>query len=153
MWNLFKVKNKDTKTASFWDLHCEQISHIVLVLPLLLWTGKCQLGLLHFTEKIFHRQWRKFGPMENTFQYNFFTAWKVSVFGVFLVRTFPHSNWIWRDISPYSVRMRKNADQKNSKYGHFPRSVCRTVRTVNFNSHVKDCDINRWYVIGCSINN
>ena len=28
------------------------------------------------------------------------TAWKVSVFGVFLVRTFPHSEWIWRD-TPY----------------------------------------------------
>ena len=26
-------------------------------------------------------------------------------------------------ISPYSVRMRENTDQKNSKYGHFSRSV------------------------------
>ena len=26
-------------------------------------------------------------------------------------------------ISPYSVRMRENTDQKNSKYGHFPHSV------------------------------
>ena len=26
-------------------------------------------------------------------------------------------------ISPYSVQMRKNADQNNSKYGHFSRSV------------------------------
>ena len=26
-------------------------------------------------------------------------------------------------ISPYSVRMRENADQKNSEYGHFLRSV------------------------------
>ena len=25
--------------------------------------------------------------------------------------------------SPYSVRMRENADQKNSKYGHFLRCV------------------------------
>ena len=29
-----------------------------------------------------------------------FTTWKVSVFGVFLVLNFPHSNWIWRD-TPY----------------------------------------------------
>ena len=27
------------------------------------------------------------------------TAWKVSVFGVFLVRIFPHSDWIRRDVS------------------------------------------------------
>ena len=35
---------------------------------------------------------------------------KVSVFGVFLVRIFPHLD----RISPYSVPMRKNTDQKNS---------------------------------------
>ena len=28
-----------------------------------------------------------------------------------------------RIISPYSVRMRENADQNNSRYGHFLRSV------------------------------
>ena len=28
-----------------------------------------------------------------------------------------------RSISPYSVRMRENADQNNSEYGHFSRSV------------------------------
>ena len=28
-----------------------------------------------------------------------------------------------RIISPYSVRMRENADQNNSEYGHFSRSV------------------------------
>ena len=31
------------------------------------------------------------------------TAWKVSVFGVFLVGIFPHSDWIQRDISYLSV--------------------------------------------------
>ena len=53
-----------------------------------------------------------------------FIAEKVSVFGVILVRIFPHSDWIRRDmeyLSPYSVRMRENADQNNSKYGHFSR--------------------------------
>ena len=28
-----------------------------------------------------------------------------------------------RNISPYSVQMRENADQNNPKYGHFSRSV------------------------------
>ena len=28
-----------------------------------------------------------------------------------------------RDISPHSVQMRENKDQKNSDYGHFSRSV------------------------------
>ena len=46
------------------------------------------------------------------------TSWKVSIFGVILVRIFPRLDWIWRD-TKYSVRMRKNADQNNSEYGHF----------------------------------
>ena len=50
-----------------------------------------------------------------------FTAWKVSVFGVILVRIFSHSDWIWRD-TPSSVRMWENADQNNYEYGHFLRS-------------------------------
>ena len=29
-----------------------------------------------------------------------------------------------RSISPYSVRIRENTDQKNSEYGHILRSVC-----------------------------
>ena len=37
------------------------------------------------------------------------TAWKVSVFGVFLVLIFLHVEWIQKD---YSVRMRENTDQK-----------------------------------------
>ena len=53
------------------------------------------------------------------------TAWKVSVFGVILVRIFLYSGWI-RGISPYSVRMKENADQNNSEYGHFLRSVNHT---------------------------
>ena len=41
-------------------------------------------------------------------------AWKVSVFGITLVRIFPHLDWI---------RMRENADQNNAEYGHFSRSM------------------------------
>ena len=48
------------------------------------------------------------------------TAWKVSVFAVFLVRIFPHLDWIRWD--PYSVQMRENTDQKNSEYGSFSLS-------------------------------
>ena len=39
----------------------------------------------------------------------------------------PYSGFFWsvfsRNISPYSVRMRENKNQKNSEYGHFLRSV------------------------------
>ena len=40
------------------------------------------------------------------------TAWKMSKYGVFLVRIFPHSDWIRRDTPSYSARMRENTDQK-----------------------------------------
>ena len=56
----------------------------------------------------------------------FLTAWKVSVFGVILVCIFPHLDWIYGEIlpiSPYSVQMRENTDQTNSKDGHFLRSA------------------------------
>ena len=32
-----------------------------------------------------------------------------------------------RRISPHSVRMRENKNQKNSEYGYFSRSVCVTI--------------------------
>ena len=50
MQNLFKVSNKDSRTTSmtsFWRVfivNFEEISHIVLVFPLLILAGKCQLG-------------------------------------------------------------------------------------------------------------
>ena len=50
------------------------------------------------------------------------TAWKMSVFGVFLVCIFPDSDWIRKDteyLSVYSVRKWENTNQKNSEYGHF----------------------------------
>ena len=51
---------------------------------------------------------RKLGKIKYFSQWR--TAWEVSVFGVILVRIFPHSDWI-----------RENADQNNSEYGHFSR--------------------------------
>ena len=50
-----------------------------------------------------------------------FTAWNMSIFGVFPVCIFPNLDLLCK--SPYSVQMWKNTDQKNSKYGHFSRSV------------------------------
>ena len=48
-----------------------------------------------------------------TFWLKVFTAWSVQIRSFFLVRVFPHLDWIRRDsISSYSVRMRKNTDQK-----------------------------------------
>ena len=48
-----------------------------------------------------------------------YTASKVSIFGVLLVRIFPHSDWIGeiRSISPYSVQMREDTDQKTPNRG------------------------------------
>ena len=59
-------------------------------------------------------------------QYKIFTTWKLSVFGVVLIRIFPHSY----SISPNSVRMRGNADQNNSAYGHILRSDCADIIPV-----------------------
>ena len=50
------------------------------------------------------------------------TPWKVSVFGLFLVRIFPHLCWIRKGDS-YSAPVRGNSDQKNSKCWHFSSSV------------------------------
>ena len=43
-----------------------------------------------------------------SFSYIYFTAWKLSVFQVFLVRIFPHLYWIQRDI-PYNSVFSPNA--------------------------------------------
>ena len=53
------------------------------------------------------------------------TAWKCPYSGLFWsvfsrIRT---ENGEIRIVSPYSVQMRKNMDQNNSKYGHFSRGV------------------------------
>ena len=60
----------------------------------------------------------------------------ISLFQITLREKCPHSGFFWsvfsclrteygemRSISPYSVRIRENTDQKNSEYGHFSRSV------------------------------
>ena len=44
----------------------------------------------------------------------------MSVFGVILVRISPHSDWIWVQ---ENSRVLENADQNNTEYQHFLRSV------------------------------
>ena len=51
--------------------------------------------------------------------FKFFTAWKVFKYEVFSGPYFPAFRL---RISPYSVRMQENTDQKNSVFGHFSRS-------------------------------
>ena len=54
-----------------------------------------------------------------------YTAWKVSIFGVILVRIFPHLDWIRRDTQYLSV-LSPNVGKcrpDNSEYGHFLRSA------------------------------
>ena len=50
------------------------------------------------------------------------TAWKVSKYGVFLVRIIPHSDWIRRDteyVSVFSPNAGKYRPEKNSVFGNF----------------------------------
>ena len=65
------------------------------------------------------------------------TAWKVSVFGVFLVCTFPYLDSIRGDTPcffPYSVRMWENTDPKNYEYRNFSRSVLHCTKNKVFYS-------------------
>ena len=62
------------------------------------------------------------------------TVLKVSVLDFFSYSVFSRIRIEYgeiRCISPNSVQMRKNRDQKNSEYGHFSRSV-RSVRHQNY---------------------
>ena len=54
------------------------------------------------------------------------TAWKVLKYGVFSGPFFSRIRTEYREIrsiSPYSIRMWGNMDQKSSKYEHFLRSI------------------------------
>ena len=63
-----------------------------------------------------HGAWKKFGPIIQQFAGSLFnTAWKVSVFGVFLARIFPHLDLIRRDkeyLSVFSPNSRKCSLEK-----------------------------------------
>ena len=95
VWNMFKVNNKDNRTTPM---------------------ARKFLLFIRLTKKHFILEWETASQIRMCM---YITAWKVSVFGVFLVSIFPLR------ISPYSVRMRKDTDQKNAKYGHSSRNVSR----------------------------
>ena len=65
-----------------------------------------------------------------------------------LRKKFPYSEFFWsvfsciwttyreiQSISPYSVRMRENTEQKNSEYRHFSRSVELRYRYITSSFH------------------
>ena len=60
------------------------------------------------------------------------TAWKVSVFGDFLLRIFL-----------CSVRMRQKMDQKNSEYGHFSPSIT-DKNTNEYALQTRNQELFRW---------
>ena len=75
-------------------------------------------------------KWVNMFPHEDFLYFDFsflatITAWKVSVFGVILVRISRYSVHCGeiRSISQYSVWMRENTGQNNSKYEHFLRCL------------------------------
>ena len=68
--------------------------------------GKCPAGNISFSFRLCYAMRKKY-PYSELFWSAFSRMW--TEYGEAL------------RISPYSVRMRKNADQKNSEYGHFLR--------------------------------
>ena len=61
---------------------------------------------------------------------------------VSLILIFPHLDWILL-ISPYSVQMRVNTDQKNSKYVQFSRSVSWTISPQDLKNY-KELGCENW---------
>ena len=49
------------------------------------------------------------------------TAWKLSVFKVFLVRIFPHLDWIRRNTSYFSIFSADGGKYRPEKLGHLHR--------------------------------
>ena len=75
------------------------------------------------------------------------TAWKVSVFGVSLVRIFPNLEWIWRDTPYLSVfdLNTGNSGPKNSEYGQFSDSAFSSLTHVR-----KYHTLDNWFAVQVS---
>ena len=78
-----------------------------------------------------------------------FTVWKVSIFGVILVRIFPHLDWIDTPCLSVFSPNAGNADQNNSEYGHFSRSVLDlhndvSLKICNEIFKITSCDFSRF---------
>ena len=57
---------------------------------------------------------------------------------------------VWSSFGPYSVRIRKNTDQKNSDYGHFSRSACFS-RLENYTAHSRfQFKLSHGHLVSCS---
>ena len=71
------------------------------------------------------------------------TAWKVSVFGVFLVRIFPHLDWIRRDTPNLSVFCQNSGKYGPEKLGTRPLFTQWVLLTyLKWFDHLRDCSIN-----------
>ena len=134
---IFRVNNRNTRTR------CETCSKLTIKTPERRKWRRSGVFIVNF-EHISHlnfehaiagwlmnvmmNQWI-FRPILNYISIHFIViicaAWKVSIFGVVLVRIFTHLDWYWeiRSISPYSIWICENRDQNNSEYGHFLRSA------------------------------
>ena len=82
---------------------------------------ECNLFDEVFQNSHFAENTRVFSTPSDIFDVPFHTASKVSVFGVILVRIFPHSDLMRRDTPYLSIFSPNtgNTDQNNSKHGHF----------------------------------
>ena len=130
---MFKVNNKYTRTTPYltpcFGISIVHFEHVIAgwemldkmfkkklywnagkLFPVHLWEFSCKSESINpFLPKVlFWSPWK----YQKTNSFVMFTALKVSVFGVILVCIFP-----------YSVQMRENTDQNNSKYRQILRSV------------------------------
>ena len=105
-----------------WCPWCSLIKHEIFLL--LIWLLK-KLKLLNdfFKEKfVYIASWRSLMKVKNIN-----TAWKRSVFVVFLVRIFPHLDWIWEDtlyLSVFSQNARKYGPEKLQIRTFFTQCLC-----------------------------
>ena len=75
--------------------------------------------------------------MEQDKNYFFYTAWKVSVIWVFLVRIFPHSGWIRRDISNDQIfnSFSSNVSTYINAFKH-SANWCRTLENIEIRGEI-----------------
>ena len=94
MWNLFAINNKDTRMMSFFQLWLFEVECDLIASKAFQILGNYQYCLLYITTT---------SLIFNLVILISITAWKVSLFGVVLVRIFPRSDWMQRDTEYLSV--------------------------------------------------
>ena len=139
MQNLFKTNNKDTTTTSrtsFWCLYCcnlEQISRIVLVIPLLT-SSRCQLGswccdhLFHFYETYLENEHKCYEnkitqaemySFENVAIFKFLLIRQIDVFNCKIMQS--HSHLSIQHLSIVKGKQFKLTNVKQKRLLHFYR--------------------------------